>query len=315
LERCWNDTPEFEAQPVRQPIFITGMPRSGSTFLHELLAQDNAIRAPRIWEVMFPLPGSAALRTARAALCLWWFRRMAPGADAVHPIRATMPHECVAIHSYTLLSREFITTFRIPAYENFLSGADFEPAYAWQKRFLQHLQWDRPPRRWVLKAPDHVFHLNSLVRVFPDAAIIQTHRNPLEVLESSSRLSDVVQRVFARRQPAREIGAREACVLADGVNRVTHFRTAHPELAGRFIDVNYHDLISRPVETISRVYRRLNLPMTRATARRIREVAARRSRYARPPRAPASLAALGIDRDAETRRFAGYCARFGVRRL
>ncbi len=311
LEETWRKSPAFEAEVVRRPIFITGMPRSGSTFLHELLAQDADNRAPRVWEIMSPLPTGARRRIRRTATCLWWFRQITPQADSVHPIRATTPHECVAIHSYTMLSREFETTFRVPTYEAYLNSIDFDPAYAWEKRFLQYLQWQQPKRQWVLKAPDHMFNMGALMRVFPDAAIVQTHRNPLEVLESSSQLTDVVQRTFARPQDRREIGIREARVLADGLDRITRFREAHPELEDRFADVNYDDLVSDPLKTVRRLYRELDLPLTHATVQRVQGLAGNRSRYV-GQRARPGLADLGIDSGMQTQ-FASYCARFSVR--
>src|SRR6267378_3362192 len=106
--------PPREPAPISRPVFITGMPRSGSTFLHELLAADPENRAPRVWEAMFPIrargtqKGRSDPRVMKAAARLWWFRRLAPGADSVHPLRASTPQECVAIQSYTLLSEEFV---------------------------------------------------------------------------------------------------------------------------------------------------------------------------------------------------------------
>ena len=136
----WSEAPE--ASLIERPIFITGIPRSGSTFLHELLAEDPENRAPRVWEVMFPIPARSKHpekvdpRVRKANACLWWFRRLAPGADSVYPIRAWTPHECVAIHSYTLLSEEFVSTCHVPTYEAFLHAADLGPIYRWQRRFL-----------------------------------------------------------------------------------------------------------------------------------------------------------------------------------
>jgi hypothetical protein len=311
LERLWQKSGSAGSEPVKRPIFITGMPRSGSTFLHELLAQDGDNRAPLVWEVMSPLPSGDRRRIWSTAACLWWFRRMAPEADSVHPLRATMPHECVAIHSYTLLSREFITTFRVPAYEKFLEDSDFAPAYAWQKKFLQYLQSASSPRRWVLKAPDHVYNLESLLRIFPDAIVIQTHRDPLEVLESSSRLTEVVHRLFAHPQDRRELGIREARILADGMDRINRFRQGHPELAGRFFDVNYNELASHPIDTVRRVYRQLDLPLTHTTLERVRKLASHRSRYGRRRDRP-TLLDFGLNLELETRRFAPYCTRFGI---
>jgi hypothetical protein len=159
LQEEWNAQHEaLENCSIRQPIFIIGMPRTGSTFLHELLAQDPDNRAPRAWEVMFPISthrprkGHSDPRIRKAAACLWWFRRLAPEADAVYPIRAGTPHECVAIHSYTMMSEEFISTCHVPSYEDFLHASDLGPVYSWEKRFLQHLQLGGPqPKRWVLK--------------------------------------------------------------------------------------------------------------------------------------------------------------------
>src|SRR5262249_167678 len=121
LIHAWHKGPETpETSVIERPIFITGIPRSGSSFLHELLAEDLENLAPWTWEVMFPIPignkrqKNVDLRVRKAEVCLWWFRRLAPGADSVYPIRASTPHECVAIHSYTLLSEEFVSTCHVP---------------------------------------------------------------------------------------------------------------------------------------------------------------------------------------------------------
>jgi hypothetical protein len=312
LEDVWKRWILFEGETIERPIFITGMPRSGSTFLHELLARDACNRAPLAWEVISPLPTGARRQILRTIGCLWWFRQIAPQADSVHPIRATTPHECVAIHSYTLLSRAFTIIFRIPTYEAFLDQVDFEPAYLWQKRFLQYLQFRGRAKRWVLKAPDHVFHLKALLRVFPDAVIIQTHRDPLEVLESSSRLTEVLQRAFAYPQDRREIGLREARALADGLDRITRFRESHSELRDRFVDVKYDELISNSLQIVRRLYRELDLPLNDGTLEKIHDLAMNRSRYGRR-RPRARLADFGIDSGTEIRGFANYCARFGIR--
>ena len=121
-------------------------------------------------------------RVRKAEASLWWFRRLAPGADSVYPMRAWTPHECVAIHSYTLMSEEFVSTGHIPTYEAFLHTADLGPVYRWQKRFLQYLQLGLSEQALGSKSPDHMYGLDTLLTVFPDAAIIQTHRNPVDVL-------------------------------------------------------------------------------------------------------------------------------------
>lgn len=314
LAAIWRDQPEGLTMPIEKPVFITGMPRSGSTFLHELLSQDPENRSPRVWEVMFPVPAPQPgvirdARMRRANMNLWWFRRLAPGADEVYPVRALTPHECLAIHSYTLMSEEFITTCRVPAYEQFLRETGLRAAYGWQKRFLQHLQSRSPLKRWILKSPDHLYALEELFSVFPDAMIIQTHRNPIDVLKSSLQLTEVVQGLFAR--PDRErLQQREARTLAETMERSIRFRDQRPDLGSRFLDLSYSEIVSDPLGTARRIYEHLDCPLTATAVERMRQFIATRSRYQR--RRNPTLADLGLDVRAETRRFQNYCHRFGI---
>ncbi|HEX3626911.1 MAG TPA: sulfotransferase [Verrucomicrobiae bacterium] len=314
LAAIWRGEPHVFTTPIEKPIFITGMPRSGSTFLHELLSQDPQARSPRVWEVMLPVPApepgaSDNARKHRANVNLWWFRRLAPGADEVYPVRAMTPHECLAIHSYTLMSEEFITTCRVPAYEYFLRDRGLQSAYAWQKKFLQHLQSRSPLKRWILKSPDHLYALDELFSEFPDAMIIQTHRNPIDVLKSSLQLTEVVQALFAR--PDRErLQQREARLLAETMERSIRFRDRRPDLAGRFLDLNYSEIVSDPMGTARRIYQHLDCRLTETTIEKMRQFIATRSRYQR--RRNPTLADFGLDIRAETRRFQNYCRRFGI---
>jgi hypothetical protein len=174
----------------------------------------------------------------------------------------------------TLLSEEFVSICPIPTYEAFLRTADLGPTYGWQKRFLQHLQLGRATRRWVLKSPDHVHGLEGLLALFPDAVIIQTHRNPFAVLRSGSQLTEVLQRMFARVGDRGQFRAREARMLAETMEHITRFRDAHPELAGRFIDVKYRELVSDPLAVVRRIYQQLDIRLTEAAAERMQPLAA-----------------------------------------
>jgi hypothetical protein len=301
--------------PIERPLFITGMPRSGSTFLHELLAQDLENRVPRVFEVMFPrAPRVSAKRDARigkAAACLWFFRRLAPRADSVHPLRAETPQECVAIHSHTFLSEEFVSTCHVPSYESFLHATDLTPAYGWERRFLQHLQAGAPARQWVLKSPDHSHGLEALFAVFPDARVVQTHRNPVAVLKSSIQLLEVLHGVFARPLSRPDRSLREARLLADAMDSFIRFRQMHRELAERFLDVSYGALVADPMATVSRIYRHLERPLTRTAAEAMRRFIATRSRYRKRGRAP-TQAEWGLGARSEANRFERYCSRFGI---
>jgi hypothetical protein len=318
LVNVWREHPEtLDSALLERPVFIVGMPRSGSTFLHELLAEDAVSRAPRVWEVMFPVPDPAGgererrRRIRKTEFCLWWFRRLAPEADSVYPMRAHTPHECVAIHSYTFHSEEFVSTCRVPAYEKYLRAADLAPVYIWQKRFLQSLQFRGKPRRWILKAPDHVHGLEKLFSVFPDARIIQTHRNPLQVLRSSTELTRVLQGLYARPAEPDQVAARETRLLAESTERFLQFRDAHPELADRFVDIKYSELVAEPLAAINQIYQRLDLPLSQAAVTRMRELASKRTRY-RGVANHFNLTHLGGEAEAQAQRFERYCARFDL---
>jgi len=226
-------------------------------------------------------------------------------------MRALTPHECVAIHSYTFLSEEFVSTCKIPSYEAFLHASDLGPVYAWQKRFLQYLQLGEPQKRWVLKSPDHVYGLEALFSVFPDAFLIQTHRNPMEVLKSSADLTQVLHGLYGRAGDPSETLARETRVLAENTERFIHFRTRHPELAHRIIDVKYSDLVADPLKAVENIYARMELPLGLTQAERVRQLVASRSRY-QGRRASAEPFRFKFESGSELRRFEQYCLRFGL---
>ena len=318
LRAIWEEQGAASGQaPVSNPIFIVGMPRSGSTFLHELLAEIPEHRVPRVWEIMFPAGSSSdrqrdqARRIRKAEMCLWWFRKLAPKADAVYPMRAMTPHECVAMHSYTFMSEEFVSTCNVPSYEAFLRSANLAPAYAWEKRFLQHLQFGEPSKRWVLKSPDHVYGLQHLFEVFPDAWIVQTHRNPAEVIKSSADLTRVLRGLYGRPDSVEETREREARVLAEGAEHFIQFRDTHPELSSRFIDVKYTDLIADPMATVHRICAEVKSPLSAAARERVQKLALSRGRYT-GPRSSTQPADPHLKVALNNNRFERYCSRFGI---
>jgi hypothetical protein len=236
---------------------------------------------------------------------------MAPEADAVYPVRARTPHECVAIQSHTFLSEEFVTTCRVPSYKTYLRAADLTPAYTWERKFLQYLQLGSPSQRWVLKSPDHVFGLEELFSVFPDAVIIQTHRNPIEVLRSTARLTRVLHDLYAWPEDRHVAVLREAQGLGDATEKFIEFRDNHPELRDRFIDVKYSEIASEPLAAIQRIYRHIDCPLTDEAASRMRQLASNRSRY-NGRGAHASLDELKVGTATQASRFKSYCSRFGL---
>ena len=267
--------PAIAEQPVRAPIFITGLPRTGTTLLHGLLAANPRFRAPLTWQVMDPLPApgladAAAIRRriAKAKQQLRWFDRLAPGFQAIHEVGAELPQECIAILAHSGLSLRFAVTYRVPGYLALLRQADMRPAYQWHRRFLQHLQRAEPARRWVLKAPAHLHDVSALLAVYPDATIIQTHRDPLDTLPSLASLRVAIRSAFSAQVDADEIGSEVLDWWAEALRKSEAARQQH---AAQFVDVDYRQLVADPQAALAAVYARIGEPFSESERSQCRD--------------------------------------------
>ncbi len=299
------------AQAVPAPLFIVGLPRTGTTLLHMLLAQDPEHRVPTCWEVMYPCPASGTIadRKARAARQIDWMERLAPGFRVLHPLAAELPQECIAIDSYTLESFEFQTTHQVPRYQAWLESRDRRPAYRFHRRFLQYLQWQRPGGRWILKAPAHLFSLDALLTVYPDAGIIQTHRNPLEVMASLASLSTRLRSAFSDHVDPHQVGREMSARWSDGLSRALAARDNGRIRVDRVIDIDYRQLVADPFPSIEAIYQRFGLAL-RPSAIAAMGRFLRRNPKDRHGRHLCSLEEYGLDEHREAQRFAAYRARF-----
>src|SRR5512143_2892637 len=186
--------PEIAAAPVARPLFVVGLPRTGTSILHELLAQDPANRVPMTWAAMHPYPPPERAtyrsdpRIAALDQHLSGVDRLLPEFKKMHPMGAELPQECVALTAHDFASMLFSTTHRVPSYQAWLDRADLRPVYASHRRQLQYLQWRCPAEHWVLKSPGHLWALDALLAEYPDACVVQTHRDPLRVIASLASL-------------------------------------------------------------------------------------------------------------------------------
>lgn len=318
LEADRRRNPAIAAEEIRRPLFIVGLPRTGSTLLHHLLAHDPAARVAQAWEVMFPSPPPERAsylsdpRIPRAAARLRWLDRLAPEFKTIHPLGAQLALECIALMSASFFSSRFHTTYHLPTYQAWLEAQDVRPGYAFHRRFLQHLQWRAPGARWVLKAPSHLWAFDALFETYPDALVVQTHRDPLTVLPSVASLTAVLQAAFARDLDMAEIGAEVTHRWAGGLERGLHFRRSGQVPAERFVDIHYHELVRDPLATIQRIYRHFDLPFTP------RAEAAMRAHLADNPKDKHgahryTLEAFGLDAETLSDRFKGYREFFAIR--
>jgi hypothetical protein len=315
LERDRSRLPDIGAQVVRRPLVITGLPRSGSTFLHGLLAQDPANRVPLHWELRFPSPPPQRAtratdpRIARAARHIRWFHRMNPEFKKIHPVGAELPEECVIVLSHAFLSFEFSSNWYVPTYQAWLEQQDLEPAYRYHRRFLQHLQWGCGGARFLLKAPPHLPGLRALFAVYPDADVIVTHRDPLEVVGSVASLHATLRRTFSRAVDPRRVGPEVSAMLAGDIERGFTARDAGCAPPERFFDVWYTQLMADPIGVARAVYRHFDLPLGPEVEARMRAYLATNPKD-RHGAHRYSLEQFGLDGDGERARYRAYWDRW-----
>ena len=309
--------PGIAAERIERPLVVVGLPRTGTTLLHTLLAQDPGTRSPLSWEVREPSPppaGDDVRDDPRIAACtaeLEGLYRLLPEFRAIHPMQALWPQECVAITAYTFLSMQHSTTWRVPSYVAWLQRQDQTPAYEFHRRFLQHLQHGRPPRRFVLKTPGHLWTLGELFATYPDAGVIHTHRDPVRVLASLCSLESVLRKIASDAIDPAALGREWAPQLAQGLIRAMEFRAATPARERQFADVAYADLVADPLGVVARIYAQFDLPFS-AEARARMEAFLRSNPSDKHGVHRYRLADFGLDEAEERRRVAVYTERFRV---
>jgi sulfotransferase family protein len=309
--------PGISETPIRAPLFIVGLPRTGSTLLHHLLAQDPRSRVAQAWEVMCPSPPPERARyetdprIAQSEKQLRWLDRIVPDFKNIHPLGARLALECLAITAGSFQSWRFNTMYRVPGYQEWLGHQDSRPAYQFHRRFLQHLAWRAPAERWVLKAPSHLHALETLFETYPDALVVQTHRDPATVLASVASLTAVLRAGFSDRVDKAEIGREVLCYWLKGIESAIQARRSGGIAPQRFLDVHYLELVADPIGTVRRVYGHIGLRFTEEAERRLRGHLAGQSQD-RLAQHEYSLASFALDPDEIAAAFKGYREHFGV---
>ncbi len=267
----------IEHEEIRRPLFIIGLPRTGTTILQALLDQDPANRSLLSWEALAPCPPpepGTYRSDPRIALIQRQFDqlyRLIPGFYAVHPMAADLPQECVTLFGLEFMSVQFFVQFNVSGYQDWLDEQDMAPVYASHRRMLQLLQSGGVrAERWLLKSPVHISCIDELLSVYPDAAIIHTHRDPLTVIASLASLicmlrgisSDAIDPGFI----ARQMFAWYEKLLARSVQQ----RKRHAGRAGQFYDLKMDEIVADPVGTVGRIYDHFGLELTEQVRRKMR---------------------------------------------
>jgi hypothetical protein len=254
----WRRThPEVAAEALTAPLFVIGLPRTGTTLLSGILACDPRRRALRRWESGTPVPPPEAatfttdprIEETRAASAM--LDTLNPGFKAIHHEPAEGPTECVTLLGQHFTSLLWETIANVPAYGTWLLAADQRAAYAYHHDVLQLLQ-SRAPGRWSLKSPHHGLALDALLAQYPDARLVVTHRDPVPVVASLCSLVRSLSGTFTDVDHTAYIAAHWVDVADAIVTRTVDARTRHPEAA--FLDVDYENLIARPMDVVRAIY-------------------------------------------------------------
>ncbi|MEM9089400.1 MAG: sulfotransferase [Cyanobacteria bacterium P01_F01_bin.53] len=265
--------PTISQQTIEHPIFILGFPRTGSSFLHNLLAQDPLLQVPHYWETLYPSPPpksgledrSNNQRIDKTNRDFRWFNRLNPKYKKIYQYGAQEAAECIALLATSFESLRFAFTYRVPTYLKWAQNNPLSHGYHFHKEFLQHLQAQRPSARWVLKAPAHLLHLETLLTVYPDATVIFTHRHPFRTIASITSNTFTLRQAFSNHSNPQEVAQEELSRWRLGWERSHNIRQQWPSTQPLYLDLMYEDLRQHPMTVVEAIYQHCQMPLEDAT--------------------------------------------------
>ncbi|MUL66306.1 sulfotransferase family protein [Mycobacterium sp. CBMA 234] len=269
--------PEVRAERIEQPIVIVGQPRTGTTILYHLLSQDPDLRTPLTWEVDMPCPVPKPEtyhndpRIAQVQASIEMSEQIVPGLLAFHPMGALVGQECLRITASDFTSMIYSVQYRLPSYYRWLlHDADHRAACQYHRIFLQHLQ-SGVPGQWLLKSPGHLWQLDTLLAEYPDALIVQTHRDPLNVISSIAALTNHLRGLASDESTVADCAAQSVEEITVGLDREMALRDSGAVPADRVTDVLFHDFMRDPWTTIKAIYERLGRELAPAVEQKMRD--------------------------------------------
>lgn len=259
--------PEIEDQPIIKPVFVVGPPRSGTTIFHDLLVMDKDNRIPLAWETSYPLPPPEAAtyqtdpRIARVQADLDQVDKLLPDFKKMHPMGAQRAQECVTMTALDFNSMIYAVQYFVPTYDWSVVEHEMHSALKWHRRFLQILQWKNPGKRWALKSPQHMWHLEYIHREYPDALFVQTHRDPVKTVISMSNLAAELQSLASDHADLPRMAQYYAKALARGYNNTADYRSSGKLPDTQVVDLYFRDFMQDQVGTVRRAYDHFGLTL------------------------------------------------------
>ncbi|HEU0196439.1 MAG TPA: sulfotransferase [Nevskiaceae bacterium] len=269
VEDYFQRHPEIAQEEIAAPVVIAGLPRTGTTKLHRLLARDPRFWWMAFWESQFPVPlpgdtlaNPSARIAAGHAACDAMTQAM-PELVAMHPMEADEPDEEVMLMEHSFLSA-FNAYADIPTYSAWLTRQDQTRVYEYLKRMLQFLQWQKRQRglaaqRWVLKAPHHLLRMDTLLRVFPGVQVVLTHRDPLQSIPSIASFIHALWGIYSDDASASDAGHEWSDLMQRALAHTMKVRETAP---AQFLDVRFEDTVKQPLAVVQRIYEFVGWPLT-----------------------------------------------------
>jgi Sulfotransferase family len=308
-EAGWAQHPEYAQARIERPVFVTGLPRTGTTALHRLLTADPAHQGLEMWLTEVPQPrpprdswaANPAFQHIRAG-----FERhhvSYPEFMAVHYMAADQVEECWQLLRQSMRSISYECLAHLPGYSSWLRGQDWTGAYRRHRRNLQLIGLPDPGRRWVLKNPSHLFALAALLEVYPDALVIQTHRAPRIAIASVCSLAAQASQGWSATFRGEVIGQDQLELWARGLECFTAARATRDP--AQFCDVDYDEFVADPAGTVESVYAYFGLTLSESAAAAMRGLLEQDAGTARAAH-HYSLPDFGLTGEQVDERFAGY---------
>lgn len=308
-EASWQRYPEHSGVEIVRPIFVTGLPRTGTTALHRLLCGDPRHQGLELWLAEFPQPRPPRESWQSNPVFTELQSRFNqahtenPDYSGLHYMTADEVEECWQLLRQSLHSVSYETLAHVPTYSRWLAGQDWTPSYRRHRRNLQLIGLNDSGKRWVLKNPSHLFALDALLAVYPDALVIQCHRPAETIMASMCSLAQQTTAGWSNTFTGRTIGADSFETWSRGLERFNAVRAQQDP--AQFCDVDYFDLIDDPVGTVEAIYARFGIDCPPESLDAIRATDDESKKGPRAPKHEYSLADYGLTEDQVKSRFAG----------
>ena len=310
--------PEIRDEIIAEPLVIVGLPRTGTTMLHRTIAADHRMYAPLWFETRFPCPAldwdpaGEDQRVIDGKAEMQAMLEANPDLLAVHPMDAMGPDEDIMLLEQSFYSFNIQSFAHLPSFDAWVEAQDHRPGYEYLKLLLQFLQWQKKQNghqaeRWTIKAPHHLHYMDLVFKVFPDAKVVQSHRDPLETIPSLASMISELWGIYSDAADPKVVGAQWARKFATGMNHTMDVREQMGD--ERFLDLWFKDTVSQPLQEIQKVYDFIGMELTTEAEEEMRRWQDFNKRESRPSH-DYSLEQFGFTEEGLMQQYARYRERF-----